>query len=99
MMKKKLLLLAATVSIGLVGCGEPTLSNPQEKALIGAAGGALLGQAIGHDTKGTLIGAAAGALAGAAYGSYQDNNQRKYYKDQYGHTYYIDNNGQARYVD
>ena len=49
----------------LAACAEP-MSNTGKGALIGAAGGALLGQAIGKDTKGTLIGAAAGAAAGGA---------------------------------
>jgi hypothetical protein len=32
--------------------------------IIGGVGGAVLGQAIGHDTLGTVVGAGAGALAG-----------------------------------
>jgi hypothetical protein len=46
----------------------PTASGVRRNAnngtLIGAAGGALVGQAIGHNTGGTLIGAGVGAVAG-----------------------------------
>jgi uncharacterized protein YcfJ len=38
--------------------------NANNGTIIGAAGGALLGQAIGHNTGGTLIGAGVGAVAG-----------------------------------
>lgn len=38
--------------------------NANNGTMIGAAGGALLGQAIGHNTGGTLIGAGVGAVAG-----------------------------------
>jgi uncharacterized protein YcfJ len=38
--------------------------NANNGTLIGAAGGALVGQAIGHNTGGTLIGAGVGAVAG-----------------------------------
>jgi len=38
--------------------------NANNGTIIGAAGGALAGQAIGHNTTGTLIGAGVGAVAG-----------------------------------
>jgi uncharacterized protein YcfJ len=38
--------------------------NANNGTIIGAAGGALVGQAIGHNTGGTLIGAGVGAVAG-----------------------------------
>jgi hypothetical protein len=38
-------------------------------ALVGAAGGALVGQAVGRNTESTLVGAGVGALAGAAVGT------------------------------
>lgn len=41
----------------------------------GAAAGALLGQLIGKDTKGTLIGAGVGALAGLGWGAYRDQQE------------------------
>jgi hypothetical protein len=51
--------------------------NTQKGALIGAVGGALAGQAIGHNTTGTLIGAAGGVLAGALAGHAIDQNQNR----------------------
>ena len=52
----------------LAGCAETgTMTKSQQGGLIGAGGGAvigaILGQAIGHDTQSTLIGAALGAAA------------------------------------
>lgn len=43
----------------------------------GAAAGALIGQLIGKDTKGTLIGAGIGALAGLGWGAYRDYQERE----------------------
>ncbi len=77
------------------GCAE---TNAEKGALIGAGSGALIGQAVGHDTKSTVIGAALGGIAGAAIGDSQDKS-RKYYRDQYGRTYYIGSDGRAYYVN
>ena len=61
-------------------------------AVIGGASGALLGQAIGRDTKSTVIGAAAGTVIGAAVGSAstpagsRDDDLCRY-RDRYGRTY------------
>ena len=94
----KTLVVASATVIAMSGCAEHGLSNTEEKALIGVAGGAVLGQAIGGNTKSTVAGVALGGVAGALYGSQQDK-QRKYYKDQYGHTYYLDSQGRVHYVD
>ena len=56
----------------LAGCSETT--SPQQRsagtgALVGAAGGALVGQAIGGNTRSTVVGAGAGALLGAVVGT------------------------------
>jgi hypothetical protein len=65
-------LIAAAVlaAVALSGCAQ---TESQQRAgtgaLVGAAGGALVGQAIGRDTKSTVIGAAGGALLGAVVGS------------------------------
>src|SRR5690606_36226799 len=76
---RKIMSFARFAAIGVValaaalaGCSETT--SPQDRsagtgALVGAAGGALVGQAIGRDTKSTVIGAAGGALLGAAVGT------------------------------
>jgi hypothetical protein len=68
-MKKLLttLSVAAIVTVALVGC-----TKTEQGAGIGAAVGALAGQAIGGDTGATLIGAGAGALLGGAIGNSQD---------------------------
>ena len=60
-MKKLLttLSVAAILTVSLVGC-----TKTEQGAGIGAAVGALAGQAIGGDTGATLIGAGAGALLG-----------------------------------
>lgn len=61
----------ALVATALVaGCA----SSEQDRragtgALVGAAGGALVGQAVGRNTKSTIVGAGVGALAGAAVGT------------------------------
>ncbi|HSV27451.1 MAG TPA: glycine zipper domain-containing protein [Sedimentisphaerales bacterium] len=61
------------VFIGTAGCE----SRAQTGALIGAGGGALLGQAIGRDTEGTLIGAGVGALGGYVVGSQMDKRDER----------------------
>lgn len=47
-------------------CDTPSAvrRNATTGTIIGGVGGALVGQAIGHNTTGTLIGAGAGAVAG-----------------------------------
>jgi outer membrane lipoprotein SlyB len=47
-------------------CNTPSAvrRNATNGTVIGAVGGGLLGNAIGHNTTGTLIGAGAGAVAG-----------------------------------
>lgn len=67
---KNLVVAGATVIL-MTGCAQP---GPEAKkdALIGAAGGALVGQLIGGSTKATLIGAGVGAVAGGVYGDSKD---------------------------
>ncbi|MDX9840082.1 MAG: glycine zipper domain-containing protein [Desulfobulbus sp.] len=55
----------------------------QTGAVGGAAAGALIGQAIGHNTEGTLIGAAVGTMLGYIVGSEMD----KYDRQQLDHMY------------
>jgi outer membrane lipoprotein SlyB len=70
MNKNRLIAFAALAAMALAGCAQ---TESQQRAgtgaLIGGAGGALVGQAIGRDTKSTMIGAASGALLGAVVGS------------------------------
>jgi len=50
--------------------------GPGKGALIGGAGGAILGALFGGGLKGTIIGGAAGAGIGAAVGEAKQNNRR-----------------------
>lgn len=85
--------IIALALAGLVaGCAGTTESQQRAGtgALLGAAGGALVGQAIGKDTKATLIGAAAGGALGAVAGSATTPNrapQQCLYRDQYGRDF------------
>jgi hypothetical protein len=62
------------VSVAMLVLVAGCESNAESGALIGAGGGALAGQAIGHNTTGTLIGAGAGALGGYLIGGQMDKN-------------------------
>ncbi len=57
--------------------------GPGKGALIGGAGGAVLGAVFGGGLKGTIIGGAAGAGIGAVVGNAAQNNRR----DRYGRPY------------
>jgi hypothetical protein len=66
-------------------------------ALIGAAGGALAGQALGGNY---ITGAAAGMAVGGALGAAttpRGTARPHYYRDTRGYCYYIDKKGQPRY--
>jgi surface antigen len=68
----------AVLSFSIVGCS----SNAGNGALIGGAGGGLIGAGIGSMSharagEGALIGAAAGALGGALIGGEMDKQQRE----------------------
>ncbi len=58
-------LLAASLAIGLAGCGYNRGDRAASGALIGAGGGAVLGAIGGNAGLGALAGAGAGALTGA----------------------------------
>lgn len=69
---RKFFILCVVVAILIAGCAPP--QNKQEQGTRvgmagGAAAGALLGQAIGGNTKSTLIGAAIGTFAGGVIGN------------------------------
>jgi len=74
---KKLVLAVALTSV-LSACAT---DDPNQRAKMGAATGAVAGAVLGHsienDKGGLLIGAAVGALAGAGIGSYMDNQQQE----------------------
>jgi len=52
------------------------VSKSTSGAAIGAIGGAIAGQAIGRDTKGTLLGAAVGGLLGYIVGNEMDKHDQ-----------------------
>lgn len=85
---------AVALTTALAGCSETT--SPQQRsagtgALVGAAGGALVGQALGRDTKSTVAGAAGGALLGAVVGTAaaprQGRDEMCRYRDYDGRIY------------
>jgi len=53
---------------GRVATRSEPIRNTKRDAIIGAAAGAVLGQAIGKDTKSTVIGAVAGGVLGGVIG-------------------------------
>lgn len=57
--------------LGAVVMGCSNMTSREKSTLGGAAAGALVGQALGGDSKATLIGAGVGALGGAAVDNYQ----------------------------
>lgn len=78
------------IGISLAGCAQ----TPQEQrtatgAVLGAAGGALVGQAIGGNAGSTILGAGAGALLGAAVADSTNPRgpQMCRYRDPYGKIY------------
>jgi YMGG-like Gly-zipper len=82
---------AMLLTAALAGCAQ---TEGQQRAttgaLVGGAGGALVGQAIGGNTKSTVIGAASGALLGAVVGSAttpQGGGQMCRYQDRYGRIF------------
>jgi outer membrane protein OmpA-like peptidoglycan-associated protein len=74
------LVIASLVLAGCAGDGGPSInrSYTEAGAVLGAAGGAILGAvAYGTDRpKGVLIGAIGGGLAGAAVGNYMDRQKK-----------------------
>ena len=87
-------ILTVLMTVALAGCETQTEGQQRATtgALVGGAGGALVGQAIGGNTKSTVIGAASGALLGAVVGSAttpQEPRGRQLcrYQDRYGQIY------------
>jgi len=94
-------LIAASASMILMsGCASTGTTTTADGALLGAAGGALVGQAIGGNTGSTLVGAAVGGLAGGAIGNNEEKKNRRYYRDSRGATYYVGaGDGRRHYVN
>jgi hypothetical protein len=72
----KTLLFPATLltALLLTGCGATTGERAGSGALMGAAGGALIGSLSADAGKGALIGAGAGALGGFLYDQHRKGN-------------------------
>ena len=65
---KFIITVAAVTALALAGCGTNTGDRLASGALLGAAGGAIIGGAAGNPA----LGAAAGAVAGGAIGAATD---------------------------
>jgi outer membrane protein OmpA-like peptidoglycan-associated protein len=73
--------LASVVVMLVASAGCQTLNKKEQGAIIGAAGGAVVGGVIGHATgstaRGTIIGAAVGGAAGAIIGHQMDQKAKE----------------------
>lgn len=83
-MQTRFLILPLAATLGLTACAtndlgdNRRLNKTETGAIIGSAGGAVLGAVINHKNrgKGALIGAVGGGLAGAGVGLYMDKQAR-----------------------
>ena len=73
---KSIWVVVVLVAFTLSSCGGQ-LTKGQAGAGIGAAGGAVIGQAIGHSTEATLIGLAVGTMLGYIVGNEMDKFDRQ----------------------
>ena len=80
-MKKFQIPLVFVSILLLTSCAD--MNKAQMGGLGGAGAGAIVGQAIGHDTESTLIGAAVGTMLGYIVGNEMD----KYDREQLNHVY------------
>lgn len=87
-MKKTALIVvpAMFLSLTLSSCANSPLTKGQQGAGMGAAGGALIGQAIGRNTEATLIGAAVGTMLGYIVGNEMDKYDRTQLNEAYEFT-------------
>lgn len=77
MEKKPFVLMVITCLTVLIVVGCASMDKSQTGALVGTGMGALIGQAIGHNTAGTLIGAGAGLGLGYIIGNELDKADTK----------------------
>jgi len=75
---KKAILTSLIAAACACGCDTLNRSNMESGAVLGAAGGAILGGVAysPNRTKGVLVGAVGGALAGGAVGAYMDSQKK-----------------------
>ncbi len=85
-MKKIALLLLPVLLLTLASCADTPYSKGQQGAGFGAAGGALIGQALGRNTEATLIGAAVGTMLGYIVGNEMDKYDRQELNQAYEYT-------------
>jgi hypothetical protein len=70
-MRKPATLLVLIAAITTAGCGTTTAERSGSGALMGAAGGALIGSLSADAGAGALIGAGVGALGGYLYDQHE----------------------------
>lgn len=75
----------------MTGCAQQGVNKGQSGAMVGAAGGAIVGQIIGKNTEATLIGAAVGTMLGYIVGNEMD----KFDRQQLNSVYETGRSGQA----
>ena len=100
------LILAAAAALGTTACstdsyGNQHLNGAGKGALIGGAGGAVVGALTGNPLLGAAIGAAGGAVVGAVsddHNRYEDRNGRRYYYESDNRRYHYEN-GHDRVYD
>ncbi len=90
-MKKLAICLLPFLIFSLSSCANQQLSKGTQGAGIGAASGAIIGQAIGRNTEATLIGAAVGTMLGYIVGNEMD----KYDKQELNQAYEFGQSGQT----
>ncbi|ESQ16576.1 MAG: hypothetical protein N838_25965 [Thiohalocapsa sp. PB-PSB1] len=73
-MSKSISIIAFIAAMALAGCGTTTGERAGSGALMGAAGGALIGSLSADAGAGALIGAGAGALGGYLYDQHEKGN-------------------------
>ena len=76
-MRSLSLLLLSVFLLTLTSCADSQLSKGTQGAGMGAAGGAIIGQAIGRNTEATLIGAAVGTMLGYIVGNEMDKFDKR----------------------
>ncbi len=76
-MKKIVFVLLPAIVFSLNSCSNTNLNKGQQGAGIGAASGAVIGQALGRNTEATLIGAAVGTMLGYIVGNEMDKYDRQ----------------------
>jgi surface antigen len=90
-MKKIIWLLVPAMLLAVTSCEQGVYTKGVQGAGMGAAGGAIIGQAIGRNTEATLIGAAVGSLLGYIVGNEMD----KYDRQQLNSAYEYGPSGQS----